>query len=198
MDVTLRQAVDAGKLDMRYYLEDPDPILSTNCAPVEPYEFDETLAAFGKLLLAKLNASGNGIGLAAPQVHVLRRVFVMSFPETKRKQIVVVNPIVIPQGGDKPNECWVYNEGCLSIPGVYNQVRRPKDIIMRYQDVDGDEQKIELTMLEARVAQHENDHINGIMFFDRMMKNMRKHTLREWEKEKLRRGKDLFGVGRQI
>lgn len=185
MDVTLRQAVEADKLDMRYYLEDPDPILSVNCTPVEPHEFDETLAKFGQLLMNKLNGSGNGIGLAAPQVSVLRRIFVMSFPETKRKQIVVVNPVVIPQGDDRDQ--WVYNEGCLSVPGIYNQVKRPKNVIMRYQDVEGDEQRIELTMLEARVAQHENDHLNGLMFFDRMMKNMRKHTLREWEKERRKR-----------
>lgn len=178
--LTLEQAVDSGQLETRYFLSDPDPILSVNCMPIEPGEFGELVTAFGILLMDKLADSGNGIGMAAPQVSVTRRIFVMNFPETKRKSIVICNPIVIPQGDDK--DTWVYNEGCLSIPGVYNQVARPKDVILRYQDTDGDEKKLELSMLEARVAQHENDHLNGLMFFDRMSKNMRKATLRDWER----------------
>jgi peptide deformylase len=180
MDITLSQAIAAGELDMRYYLEDPDPILSVNCAPFEPGEFGTDLVRFSVLLIEKMLSTSTGIGLAAPQVGILKRAFAMKYPNVeKRESIVLYNPIVIPEGDD-----WLYNEGCLSVPGVYNQVRRPKNCIVRYQNEIGDEKRIELTMLPARVAQHENDHLNGLMFFDRLQKNLRKHTLRDWDKKR--------------
>jgi peptide deformylase len=189
MDEALRVALETGTLNMRYFLEDPDPILSTNCVPFEPEEFGETTTKFSKLLIAKMLASATGIGLAAPQVGILKRAFAMKYPDPNTASaICVFNPIVIPEGDD-----WLYNEGCLSVPGVYNQVRRPKNAIVRYQNEDGDEKRLTLlgvtdnVMLMARVAQHENDHLNGLMFFDRMSKQMRKATLRDWEKERRKR-----------
>ncbi len=194
MDETLRVALETGKLDMRYYLEDPDPVLSTNCAPFEPEEFGEVTAKFGKLLAAKMLASSTGIGLAAPQVGILKRAFAMfdpsfvskitsggvEYPDPGKHTICVFNPMIVPlQGGD-----WLYNEGCLSVPNVFGQVRRPKNIVITYQNGIGEIQQMELTMLPARVALHENDHLEGRMFFDRMSRQMRRATLREWERLK--------------
>jgi peptide deformylase len=180
--LSLKEAIEKNQIILRYYLEDPDPILSTVCLPVEVDEFGETANKFGELLLAQLAKHSTGIGLAAPQVGVLRRVFVV-FNHKEKKPIVAFNPLVIPSGDE-----WVYDEGCLSVPGVYNQVSRPKNAVLRYQDTDGDEQRVELEMLDARVAQHENDHLNGIMFFDKMTRQMRKATLRDWKNERRKRG----------
>jgi peptide deformylase len=190
----LRITLETGTLNMRYYEEDPDPILSANCAPFEPGEFGTDLVRFSVLLIEKMLSTSTGIGLAAPQVGILKRAFAMKYPDIdKREAIVLYNPIVIPEGDD-----WLYNEGCLSVPGVHNQVKRPKNAIVRYQNEIGNEKRIELEMLPARIVQHENDHLNGIMFFDRLTKQMRKATLREWEKERTRRAKDLFGTGKQV
>jgi len=180
MDEILCTALETGALNMRYYEEDPDPILSANCMPFEPEEFGEITTKFSRLIIAKLLSSSTGIGLAAPQVGILKRAFAMKYPDSeKQESICLFNPVVTTNGDE-----WVYNEGCLSVPGVFNQVRRPKNAFVHYQNEDGEEKKLEMTMLTARIALHESDHLDGIMFFDRMSKQMRKATLRNWEKER--------------
>ena len=171
-----------------------DPALSMVCAKVDDNEFGSKLDAFGKQLIATMNAS-NGIGLAAPQVGVLKRMFVMMYPDHEELEtIVVCNPVLRLSGST------VYGqEGCLSVPGVFEQVARAEHVIMEYSDPLGKNYEALIDKLDARVAQHEFDHLNGIMFFDwkdkrpeygaRMSKQVSKHVLRTWEKEKAKRGR---------
>lgn len=175
-----------------------DPALSTICDEVAGEGgFGSQLEEFGRELVATMNAK-NGIGLAAPQVGIPSRVFAMSFPDHRNwEPIVVCNPELVLKGST------VYaDEGCLSLPGIYQQVYRASAAVLRYRKPSGEHAELELaTPWDARVAQHEFDHLNGIMFFDhldkrvefateehpepwgpRMSKQMAKHVLREWDK----------------
>jgi peptide deformylase len=183
----------AKVLPIRYW---NDPILSNICEPVGDSEFGPQLEELGRDLIATMDAK-NGIGLAAPQVGVAKRVFVMSFPDHKDlKPVIVCNPELTLQGS------IVYGqEGCLSLPDVRQQVYRASSAFLRYRTPDGQTVESSLAQWDARVAQHEFDHLNGIMFFNyldkreefvteehpepwgaRMSKQMAKAVLREWDK----------------
>jgi len=180
----------AKVLPLRYW---DDPILSVVCDKIEDSEFGPQLEEFGRELIATMN-DANGVGLAAPQVGVAKRMFVMLFPTNEElKPVVVCNPTIVLAG-----KSVFENEGCLSVPGVRQQVYRALDATMQYQDPTGKNFEMLITSWDARVAQHEFDHLNGIMFFDykdkrevygaRMTKQMSKSALRDWEKEKRKRG----------
>lgn len=179
-----------------------DPVLSKVCDNVEDNEFGPELELFAGQLLATM-AAHDGLGLAAPQVGVSKRIFAMMLPDQKEpRPIVVCNPVLDLQGGVTREI-----EGCLSLPGLYEQVARAAKVFMRYQTTAGDTREITLeSPMDARVAQHEGDHLNGIMFFDyedkregflgangsplygaRMSKQLSKQVLRNWEKEKSKR-----------
>jgi peptide deformylase len=170
-------------LQIRYW---DDPVLSTVCEPVLDTEFGSKLEEFATQLLATMNTY-KGIGLAAPQVGVTRRIFIMHFPESAKNgkltvpPLVVCNPNLELRGGALQHE-----EGCLSVPGIYEQVSRSREVLMRYFTTRGEEREIELSDMNARVAQHEFDHLNGIMFFDRrrVSKQVSKAVERAWEKQK--------------
>lgn len=153
-----------------------DPILSSIAAPVAESAFGPQLEAFGQRMIETMKAS-RGIGLAGPQVGVPERIFVMSFPDQKsREPIVVVNPTL------KLDGWFTYEqEGCLSFPGFYDQVERRADVVMQYKNPMGESLELDIHKWDARVAQHEFDHLNGIMFFDRMSRQMRKRLLKQWE-----------------
>jgi peptide deformylase len=102
-----------------------------------------------------------GIGLAGPQVGRSQRVFVHGLPELAPP--VLFNPVVVESRGE-----WVYEEGCLSIPGLYFEVVRPKEIHLKAWGVDGEEIDIEADELLARVCLHEIDHLDGVLFIDRV------------------------------
>src|SRR5580704_9843065 len=110
-----------------------------------------------------------GVGLAAPQVHVGLRLFVALLndeetEETEREPTVVVNPEITPVGSDLVDG-W---EGCLSIPDIRGQVPRAREITLRALDRRGERTEHHLHDFPARVIQHETDHLDGILFFDRM------------------------------
>jgi peptide deformylase len=190
----------AKVLPLRYW---EDPILSVVCAKIEDSEFGSQLEEFGRELLATMS-DANGVGLAAPQVGIAKRMFAMLFPDHEEmKPIVVCNPVLFLAGS-----MTFENEGCLSVPGVRQQVYRTEQATMQYQDPTGKNfEMLLVTPWDARVAQHEFDHLNGIMFFDykdkrenfatighpepwgaRMSKQMSRSALRDWEKEKRKRG----------
>jgi peptide deformylase len=109
----------------------------------------------------------HGVGLAAPQVHEGIRLFVAMLaeePDAKTEATVVINPDIIPSA-DTREEGW---EGCLSIPDIRGMVPRYKDITLKALDRDGKPFELKLKDFAARVAQHENDHLDGVLFFDRM------------------------------
>jgi peptide deformylase len=138
----------------------PDPHLREACAPVT--DFDGDLAAL-VARMAELMVQGKGVGLAAPQVGINRRLFVMS-PTGKREDLcVLVNPVI-----HEPTGTLEAEEGCLSLPGIDVQVRRAQRIQVAAQDTDGKAFALELEDLSARIVQHETDHLNGVMIIDRM------------------------------
>jgi peptide deformylase len=109
----------------------------------------------------------NGVGLAAPQVHASLRLFVALLeddPDGKSAATVVINPEII-ANSETREEGW---EGCLSIPDIRGMVPRYTDITVRALDRDGREIALRLKDFPARVAQHETDHLDGVLFFDRM------------------------------
>ena len=109
----------------------------------------------------------NGVGLAAPQVHAGVRMFVALLeddPDSKTGATVVINPEIVPQSSSQ-QEGW---EGCLSIPDIRGMVPRFTDIALRALDREGRPVDLRLKGFPARVAQHETDHLDGVLFFDRM------------------------------
>ena len=109
----------------------------------------------------------NGVGLAGPQVHASLRVFVALLeedPDSKTTATVVINPEIAPQGATR-EEAW---EGCLSIPDIRGMVPRFTDILVKALDRDGRNIELRLKNFTARVVQHETDHLDGVLFFDRM------------------------------
>jgi len=153
-----------------------DPILSKVAEPIADSAFGPQLEAFGQDMIETM-VTKKGVGLAGPQVGVSSRIFVMTFPDHEdRKPIVVVNPVL------KLDGWFTYErEGCLSLPGLYEQVERRNDVIMQYFNPIGEPQERHVTKWDSRIAQHEFDHLNGIMFFDRMSRQMKKRLLKEWE-----------------
>jgi len=110
--------------------------------------------------------SADGIGLAAPQVGVLKQLLVVDCKpdEADNQPVILLNPSI----KKFSRELCLFQEGCLSIPGVFLDVKRPEAIEVAYKDVNGCPQTLTTTGLLARVIQHELDHLNGIMFVDRV------------------------------
>jgi peptide deformylase len=111
-----------------------------------------------------------GVGLAAPQVGVLERIFVW---EVDDEHGAVVNPMIV----ESSDEEAVYEEGCLSVPGLYREVSRPARIKVEALDLDGNPLSIALDEFKARVWQHEIDHLNGVLFIDRLPADERREAL---------------------
>ena len=139
----------------------PDPVLKKVCQPVAAV--DEAVQALAKDMLETMY-DAPGVGLAAPQVGVLSRVFVMdcSPKEEEDQPMVLINPEIV----WKSEEQNVYNEGCLSLPEMYEDVTRPERCVVQWLDVDGNGQEQEFDGLWATCAQHEIDHLNGKLFID--------------------------------
>src|SRR5690606_24657514 len=131
----------------------------------------------------------NGVGIAAPQVNLSLRLFVMDttqlvegfdqeeradHPEEKARKEVFINAQKLEQSGD----LWAYNEGCLSIPGIREDVRRKQKVEMRYWDADFEERVAEFDGITARVILHEYDHIEGKLFID-YLSSLKKRLIRK-------------------
>ena len=145
----------------------PDARLSTVCATVQP---DEDLGDLVRDMFGTMyNAPGRG--LAAPQVGVMKRLFVMDcgWKDGDMTPMVCINPEILTSDGMAPG-----SEGCLSIPGVLAEVMRPERITLRFTDMEGRAQEVELEGFEARCAQHELDHLDGIVTFDRLSAEARR------------------------
>ena len=140
----------------------PTPVLLTVGKPVET--FDEKLKTFVNDMFETMYEA-QGVGLAAPQVAVSNRIFVMdcSGGENASQKIAAINPEVIYAEGDQTGD-----EGCLSFPGIYVPITRNHRAILRAQDVTGNWFELDATDLAARCILHETDHCDGIVFLDRM------------------------------
>jgi peptide deformylase len=149
-----------------------DPVLKTQAAPVD--DIDGKLIRLVDHMFETLAESDAGVALAAPQIGVRKQIFVWALNEDHH---VIFNPEIVESDGE-----WVYEEGCLSIPGLYVEMLRPKTVLMRGIDVNGNEIEREADEFEARMYQHELDHLNGVLMFDRMTPDQRKQAKAEYRR----------------
>lgn len=148
-----------------------DPVLRATALPVD--RFDESLASEVEQM-GELMHDALGIGLAATQLGVLHRVLVYR-AYNDDPLTALANPVI----EWAAEELETLEEGCLSLPGVHVEVERPAQVRVRARDVAGKELVIEAEGLEARVIQHEIDHLDGILILDRIPRELRKQTMRE-------------------
>jgi peptide deformylase len=146
-----------------------DPVLKQKAAEVT--NVDSTLVRLADDMIVTLHDAA-GLGLAAPQVGVQRRLFVYDLHDDEGPK-VIVNPTISESRGE-----WVYEEGCLSVPGLAWEIVRPKEVHLTGFDLDGNEVSIEADELTARLFQHELDHLDGVLLLDRLDKDTRKDALR--------------------
>ncbi|MDO5658914.1 MAG: peptide deformylase [Paracoccus sp. (in: a-proteobacteria)] len=167
-------------MTLRPILLHPDPRLKKICDPVARITPEiETLAA--DMLATMYDAPG--VGLAAPQVGVNLRVFVMDAtrdPEAEPAPMVLVNPEITTES----EALNVYEEGCLSIPDHYAEVTRPAEVRMRWLGLDGKTHEQDFAGLWATCAQHELDHLNGVLFIDHISAIKRQMITRKMVKLK--------------
>ncbi len=157
----------------------PDPILRKESVLVEKVN-DEIRKLLDDMLETMYAAPG--IGLAAVQIGVLKRVIVMdmSKKDEKKNPYFIINPKII----SKSKELASYEEGCLSIPNQFAEVERPKKCIIQFLDYDGKKQELNAEGLLATCIQHEIDHLNGILFIDYLSKLKKDLILKKAEKKK--------------
>jgi len=157
----------------------PDPRLKKVCTPVEAVD-DEIRQLMDDMLETMYAAPG--IGLAAPQVGVLKRVIVVdiSGDEEENKPLLMANPELIEVSDDDAS----YEEGCLSLPEYYGEVVRPARIRVRYLDRENEIREMEAEGLLATCIQHEMDHLDGILFVDHLTALKRNMILRKLLKAK--------------
>ncbi|MEX0847497.1 MAG: peptide deformylase [Ilumatobacteraceae bacterium] len=149
-----------------------DPVLKTKAAAVT--EIDGKIARLVDDMFDTLYDSDSGIGLAAPQIGVQKQIFVWDMDD---EPMVVINPEIVESRGE-----WVYDEGCLSIPGLFVEMLRPNEVLMRGLDLNGNTVEIEASELAGRLFQHELDHLNGVLMFDRMTPEQRKEAMTEYRR----------------
>jgi peptide deformylase len=153
-----------------------DPVLKSRATPVDT--FDDTLRRQVGRMAAIMN-DALGVGLAAPQLGVSQRLLVYRVGHDA-PLVALVNPQIEWAGQDEEEA----EEGCLSIPGIHIDVERPVHVRVRAQDERGEDRLVEASGLEARVIQHELDHLDGVLILDRASREQRKEamrTLREME-----------------
>lgn len=148
------------------------PGLRTMCKPVK--KFDKSLKKFAKDLKQAM-FDANGLGIAAPQVDHQIRVFwvILDIKTDNARLVCMVNPNIL----EMDEESHVDEEGCLSLPGVFGKVERPKKIKVEFFDLDERKMVLELEGLNARVVLHENDHLNGVLFIDKLAEVEEKELL---------------------
>jgi peptide deformylase len=147
----------------------PDPVLRMRAREVEAFDGD-----LGKLVerLEHLLHDANGLGLAATQIGVLRRVFVF-LPDPEQEPVAVVNPQVSSTSAERVSD----TEGCLSLQGVVIPVERHAAVTLEGKGPSGKDVRLELDGLPARIAQHELDHLDGMLILDRTTTEARREAL---------------------
>lgn len=149
-----------------------NPILRAMCTPVK--KFDASLRKFAKDLKDTM-IKADGLGIASPQVGNNIRLFIVTMNYKTDHQVVVtmINPEILSHG----TKTEIKEEGCLSLPKQYGDVERFVEITVAFHDLNGTRQVFELKGLDARITQHENDHINGVLFIDRMKEMAERENL---------------------
>lgn len=157
-----------------------DPVLREETAPVPTSEIDDDLRALVQDMFETMYHA-EGVGLAAPQIGLSKRVFVVDTRDEKDPaggKYAVINPRIVVASDEMEKEV----EGCLSIPGVEEMVERPWSVVLEGLDPDGNELRIEADGLLARALQHELDHLDGVLFLDRVSALKRRMLVKKWKK----------------
>ena len=154
-----------------------DPVLREKAAPV-----DAVTEAVRSLIADMFETmyAEDGVGLAAPQIGVSERILVIDTREEGTSPIALVNPVIL----EASEETEKADEGCLSLPGLNDVVERSARVVVNGLDPDGRPQQIEAEGLLSRALQHEIDHIDGILFIDRVSPLKRQMLLKKWKKVK--------------
>ena len=139
----------------------PDPFLKQKCLPVT--SFDKELKILADNMINTMYES-EGIGLSAIQVGVLKRVIVIDITEELKKPLILINPVITPSN----SKFLEFKEGCLSFPGIYESVKRNEEIAVDYNSVEGKKLSMKATGLLSICIQHEVDHLEGVVFLDRL------------------------------
>ena len=157
-------------------LEFPDPRLRTKATPVSAV--DDTLRALIRDMFETMYAAP-GIGLAATQVNVHKRLLVVDVSADKSEPLALINPEILEKDG-----VIVSDEGCLSVPGYYEEVERAEHIRVRFLDREGVAQEMEAEGLLAVCIQHETDHLDGRLFVDYLSEAKRQRIRKKLQKER--------------
>ena len=150
----------------------PDPRLRTVAKTVEVV--DDSIKKLTQDMLETMY-QGSGIGLAATQVNVHKRVIVLDISESKDEPLILINPEIIKI--IDPNK-KIFSEGCLSVPGFYEELKRPSSVEISYLDIDGKRNLLLANNLLAVVIQHEMDHLDGKMMVD-FISNIKREMIRK-------------------
>lgn len=145
-----------------------DPVLRTRASEVK--EVDRAARRLMKSM-AQTMKDAPGIGLAAPQVGVLKRIIVWEFEEESGQ---LANPVIVEREGEVEGE-----EGCLSLPGLLYPVVRSQRVVVEGLDASGEPVRIEADDMPARILQHEIDHLDGVLFIDRLPDDLRREAMRK-------------------
>lgn len=161
-----------AKLTVLHY---PDPQLRKKAVTIDA--IDETVRTLAQDMIETMYAEG-GIGLAATQVNIQRRLVVMDLSEQRDEPVVVVNPEILSSEGTEEMQ-----EGCLSVPDFYEVVQRAERVRLRYQTLDGEVIEKDCDGLFAVCIQHEIDHLNGKLFIDYLSPLKRQRLRKKLEKQ---------------
>jgi len=146
-----------------------DPVLRQEAVSIE--DIDGRIVRMAEDMVPAMYEA-EGIGLAAPQVGIQKRLFVYDIGEGPQ---TLVNPQIIDSDGE-----WAFEEGCLSIPGLSFEIVRPKQVHLVGRDLEGKEISVEADELLARLFQHELDHLDGVLLLDHLDRDQRKAALSQW------------------
>lgn len=171
-------------MTIRSIITIPDPVLREVCAPIKAVDSD--IRALADDMLDTMY-DAPGIGLAASQIGILKRLFVLDVAKEgdDKAPMVFINPEIVWSSDDLS----IYQEGCLSIPDYYEDVERPASVRVQFQNRDGDDQELTADGLLATCIQHELDHLNGTLFIDYISKLKRDRVIKKFTKQAKMTGK---------
>jgi peptide deformylase len=160
-----------------------DPVLNTPTTEVE--NIDAKIAALAELMIETMH-DAPGVGLAANQIGVQKRLFVYDKGDGAH---VVVNPVIVETSGE-----WTYEEGCLSVPGLSWPIVRANEVHLTGFDLDGNEIDIQTSEYEGRIFQHECDHLDGVLLVERLSDDQKKEAKKILRKRRLILTRDDDGL----
>lgn len=170
-----------------------DPVLRQEAREVD--SFDDRLRRLAGDMLETMR-DAPGVGLAAPQVGVLKRLFTFEFPGLEEDEPGEHGAVANPRLVDRSEQLEEGDEGCLSFPGLFYPVERPLHVEIAWQDLHGEEHTRQLSSFEARVWLHEMDHLDGILFIDHLARHDRREAMKLMRQYRKEHGVDMPGQGR--